>query len=634
MNEPDSQRRAIREQIQQAADAADGPALVQAVRRLAALKALPADAAFAVRRLTQLPADEVTRAGLKPQRVWVARSVTVEPVLPHLALHGACGGLWLQFEVGGYGSFADDMMNPEGALARAKPDLVLLVVDLEDIAGDLRDACAGGSATDIAAATEAAESTLRGLITALRGHSTARLLVQGLVLPDRPVLGDVADGNLEQGEGSAVSRINRAMARACREVGDAVFLDLDRVAARFGRARWRDERMFRINRLALCSELFDDFGAAVVRALRPLYFPARKVLCTDLDHTLWGGIVGEDGPDGIATSNTYPGNCYQDYQRLLRQLSRRGVLLAIASKNNPDDVKEAFERRKRDLLLGLDDFVAVQIGWQSKVVSIRTMARALSLGVDSFVFVDDSEVECAEVRQELPEVLVLQAPAREPWKLTRELAALGAFDQLTVTDADRERVQDYKAQSQRAALEEEAGSRDAFLASLGIVCTAVSALAAPLSRTAQLLGKTNQFNLTTRRHSAGDVERLAAEPGAQALALRVRDRFGDAGVVGVALARTQGQRCIIDSFLLSCRVIGRGVESALLWHLGRKAAEHGARLLVGEFIPTRKNKPCAELYVQHGFCEAGPSPDGGTFFELDLSRGPPPCPAWITFEDE
>jgi FkbH-like protein len=316
------------------------------------------------------------------------------------------------------------------------------------------------------------------------------------------------------------------------------------------------------------------------------------------------------------------------------------VLLAIASKNNEPDVREAFERRKLDLALTLESFAAVQIGWQSKVLMLKAIAGELSLGTDSFVFVDDSPMECAEIRASLPEVQVIQLRPDEPWRIAAHVASsLGALDQLSITEDDRQRAGEYRAQRQRARLEAGAGSREAFLGSLGIVCTLLDARQAPLERTAQLLGKTNQFNLTTRRHSAGEIERLAAEPRAQTWALRVRDRFGDAGVVGVALCRSAGSLCIIDSFLLSCRVIGRGVESALLHHVGNRAIADGATLLVGEYIPTKKNPPCADFYPSHGFVPLAPEraaalgASPGTLYELDLSGGPPPLPAWITLEE-
>jgi FkbH-like protein len=555
-------------------------------------------------------------------------------------VHSVCQGLWLNIEMGGYGSFADELMNSEGALARYAPDLVLFVADNEDLAGDLRWACASGSVEEITTILNDTVDRLTSMLIAFRRHSKARLLVQGLLVPDQPVLGEVTDANLTMGEAWAIRRINEALAQNCRNIGDAVFFDVDTIAARCGKRHWRDERMFRSVRLAVATANFNDYARAITRTLRPLYFPARKVLCTDLDNTLWGGIVGEDGPDKIASGSDFPGNCFREYQRLLLQLSRRGVLLTIASKNNEADVKEAFERRKQDLLVSLDHFAATQVGWHSKVLSLRTMAKELSLGLDSFVMVDDSPMECAEIRQALPEVLVIQAPTHEPWRIATEVADhCAVFEQLTITEDDRQRVTEYRAQRQRSELEAHAGSREEFLASLGIVCQVSSALEAPLSRTVQLIGKTNQFNLTTRRHSEGEVKQLAEQSGSQAWALRVKDRFGDAGVVGIALCRSEGTLCVIDTFLLSCRVIGRSIETALLWHIAQKAKASGATYLIGEFIPTKKNAPCADFYPSHGFVMRDPQKSNiadtsGTLYELDLLAQAIKLPTWITFEEQ
>jgi FkbH-like protein len=393
--------------------------------------------------------------------------------------------------------------------------------------------------------------------------------------------------------------------------------------------------MFFASRLPVSAKSFRAYSRGLVRSFSTLFRAPRKILCTDLDNTLWGGVLGEDGPEGIATGSDFPGNCYLEYQRYLKQLSSRGILLAIVSKNNEADVREAFHLRAADLALSLDSFVAHKISWNEKADSIRELAKELSLGLDSFVFVDDSPVECEAIRQQLPEVAVVEAPAAEPWRLVEVLSAQPFFDAAAVTDDDVHRADEYRAQAKRAELAGSASSRDEFLASLGIVCSFQSALLAPLSRAVQLLAKTNQFNLTTRRHSAAEIEEFASVARGQAVVVRARDRFGDAGVVGLALARRQGDSCVIDSLLLSCRVIGRGIETALLAHVGKQALRTGARRLVGEFIATKKNTPCATFYADHGFTKFVPleeaSPDS-VFYELDLAASAPTSPKWITLE--
>jgi FkbH-like protein len=631
----DQERRDLRRNIKEAVSQSDPIAAVRYGRTLVDLSGKPADVMYCASSFAQL-ADAISKQpGARRLKTYVVRSVTVEPILPFLSVEAVLSNYVLDLQVGGYGSYVDEMLNSQSALAKFKPDLVLVLLDLEEIAGRLPDLCADGIGAEVNQEIEECLARMERMIRSFRSGSSARVLLQGLVVPDTTSLGDVGDANLRQSLTAAVQRLNQGFAALSGTIADCVFFDVDRLAARYGRTRWRDERMFLASRLPVSADSFRVYSRGLVRSFSTLFRAPRKVLCTDLDNTLWGGILGEDGVDGIATGSAFPGNCYLEYQRYLKQLSSRGILLAIVSKNNDADVREAFEVRSADLALNLESFVATKISWNEKSASIRELAQELSLGLDSFVFVDDNPVECEAVRQQLPEVAVVEAPALEPWRLVALLSDQPFFDAAVVTDDDVNRLNEYKAQAQRAELASSAGDRDEFLASLGIVCTFQSALQAPLSRAVQLLAKTNQFNLTTRRRSAAEVEEFASAAGGQAVVVRVRDRFGDAGVVGLALARHLGDSCFIDSLLLSCRVIGRGIETALLAHLGEHAIRNGAKVLVGEFIATKKNAPCADFYVEHGFTKRVPM-DGvhsdSVFYELDLIASPPANPQWITLE--
>jgi FkbH-like protein len=628
----------LRDAVRDAARCADGLAFRKFVADMVDAGLKPADYSFLAARLRELGIDGAKRAGIRVQRTFVTRSITVEPLLPQILLEAFLTGLYLDCEIGSYGGFIDDLTNPKGALASHSPDLVLFLCDAEDLTGNLPAICARGMVDDIELETNRVCRQTRELLNAFRRFQGARLLVQGFVLPDRPVLGDVADSNLPTGESLALRRINAAIAQTCREIRDAVFFDQDLVAARAGRARWRDLRMSMSARVQVSSSCFSEYAKGIVRALRTLYFPPKKVLCTDLDDTLWGGIVGEDGAAGVVTGSSFPGNMYTAYQKFLKNLASRGVLLGIVSKNNEADVEEAWRVRQADIALSLDDFAAKKIGWQDKTQSLRQIAEELSLGLDSFVFVDDNSAECAAVRLELPDVQVVQLTREEPWTHVQKLEALACFDTLSITDEDRYRSEEYCAQRQRAACETKAGSREDFLASLLINCRVVDVMHAPLGRSAQLMAKTNQFNLTTRRYSAGEIERIASSPHHYACAIRISDRFGDNGVVGLAIIEFCELDARIDSFLLSCRVIGRGIESAFLWHLAMKARAEGARRLFGEFVPSAKNRLCVDFYPSHGFQLIPPdvsrAMQGTVCYVLDLATQAPEKPLWITFQEE
>jgi FkbH-like protein len=573
--------------------------------------------------------------GYKRLKTYMVRSVTVEPMLPFLTVEAALAGYVLDIEVGGYGSYMNEMLNPQSELDRSHSELVLVLLDLEEISGRLPDLCADGLGVGVEAEIGESVARVGQMLRSYRERNAGRLVVQGCVVPDSTSLGPVGDGNLKYSLVNVVKELNRQMLALCTTVSDCVFFDVDEIAARYGRANWRDTRLFLASRLPISAGAFGTYARGLVRTMSVLFRAPRKVLCTDLDNTLWGGVLGEDGAHGIVTGSAFPGNCYLEYQRYLKQLASRGILLALVSKNNEADVEEAFQIRSADLAVRLDTFVAKKIGWNEKSDALRALARDLSLGLDSFVFVDDNPTECEAIRQYLPEVAVVQAPVDKPWELVGMLADKWFFDSAAITEDDVNRSKEYEAQVQRDALRDTTTSRDEFLQSLGIVCTFMSAVHAPLARSVQLLAKTNQFNLTTRRHSSTEVERFATAAGGQAVAVRVRDRFGDAGVVGLMLVSQEGDQCMIDSLLLSCRVIGRGIETALLSFVAERAARMGSRWLIGEYIESKKNAPCADFYPQHGFerdAEFGGA--GSIFYRLDLTERMPISPAWLTIEGD
>jgi len=627
----DSERQERRRLIKEAVSRQDAAAVLSEVRHLLATSSKPTDVAFSASALAEIAQAHVAQLSATPIKLHIVRSITVEPILPFLKVEAALANYVLDVKVGGYGSYFDELLQASAASKDDAPDLVLLLLDLEDLAGRLPDVCASNRPADVAQEIEESISRMASVLKAFRAANPARLLIQGCVLPDRTSLGDVGDANLPSSLPNAVAQLNQQLAALCRSIPACVFFDVDHLAARHGRSNWRDERMFLASRLPIASEAFSPYAAGLVRTFSVLFRAPRKVLCTDLDNTLWGGVLGEDGPEGIATGTAFPGNSYLNYQRYLKHLAARGILLAIVSKNDEPEVRKAFELRAADLALTLDDFVALKISWGDKPEALRQLASELSLGLDSFVFVDDNPLETESVRQQLPQVAVIQAPLEAPWKLVDLLSQSPYFDAALITDEDANRLTEYKAQAQRAQLVQNSGSRADFLASMQIVCTFESALQAPLSRAVQLLAKTNQFNLTTRRRSASEIEDFASNPCGQAIAVRARDRFGDSGVVGLALARTLGDACHIDSFLLSCRVIGRGIETALLAHLAQHAIQTGATSLTGEFIPSGKNTPCASFYPDHGFTQIA-SETNSVLYQLNLTPSTLATPEWITVE--
>jgi FkbH-like protein len=350
------------------------------------------------------------------------------------------------------------------------------------------------------------------------------------------------------------------------------------------------------------------------------------VLAVDLDGTLWGGVIGEDGPDGVRLGSEYPGAAYRSLQRAILDLHRRGVVLAICSKNNPPEALEMIERHP-SMLLRREHFAAVRINWVDKAQNLREIAAELNVGVDAVALLDDSPVEREWVRGQLPEVTVIELGG-DPLGYADTLRLAPVFERISVTEEDRARGRYYAEEGRRKELERSAASLEDFYRSLELKVEVEEVGPQTLARAAQLTQKTNQFNLTTRRYTEAELGELASSPESRVYTLRAADRFGDSGIVGVAITRRENGSCEIDALLMSCRVIGRTIETAFLATIADEAGRAGAERLAGWFLPTAKNAPASGFYGSHGF-ERVAEDEGATRWELDLAGSTPACPPWI-----
>lgn len=558
-------------------------------------------------------ARQLDASGLRPIRAGVLSTFTAQFLAPFVQVEGARRGFALTPWFAPWGHLEEQALDPASELFAQQPDAIIVLARIEEMLPAVATSFLALSDDERHAQLATLESRLRALIEAVRRHSTARLLIANFAPPPRLAAG-LADAAQIFSEAAFIQRANDALAAVCRAVPDVAVLDYARLVAEHGTRAWVDPKLFHLARLPFGVTAQIALSKLIARTLRAAFVVPAKVLALDLDHTLWGGILGEDGLGGIKLGDEYPGNVFKAFQRYLATLAARGVLLAICSKNNEADVDEVFARHG-DMILRREDFAAVRINWQPKSANLRELAAKLNLGLDSFVFFDDSPFEREEVRAALPMVTVLDVP-ESPLDYIECVEQSGAFDRLSLSDEDRRRTALYREQSARAVAEQQAGSMEDFLRSLGLIATIGTVDADTLPRVAQLLAKTNQFNLTVRRHSAADVQAML-ERGAIALWLRLADRFGDHGLVGVAIALPgENGAWRIDSFLLSCRVIGRGVETAFLSRLATLARERGATGIVGEYLPAPKNSLVAEFFPQQGF-----APAGERTWHLDLTTG-------------
>jgi FkbH-like protein len=365
------------------------------------------------------------------------------------------------------------------------------------------------------------------------------------------------------------------------------------------------------------------YGELVGRLLAAKQGRSYKCLVLDLDNTVWGGVIGDDGLDGIVLGQGSPlGEAYVAFQDYARELTRRGVILAVCSKNDEANALEPFDKHP-DMVLRRADIASFVANWSDKAANIRAIAEELNIGLDSLVFIDDNPFERNLVRQELPMVAVPEV-SEDPTYFAQAIADAGYFEGLSVTEEDRERAGQYQGNKAREALKSSATDLPAYLRGLEMRLIWKRFDKLGLQRIVQLINKSNQFNLTTRRYTDEDVFAVMADPNAFGLQLRLLDRFGDNGVIAIVIGRLKsGGDLYIDTWLMSCRVLGRQVEPTTLNLIAQEARKLGARRLIGEYIPTKKNGMVKGHYVRLGFTVMETDATGGNRNLLDLASFTP-----------
>ncbi|MCA1592644.1 MAG: HAD-IIIC family phosphatase [Acidobacteria bacterium] len=566
------------------------------------------------------------RVPLLPYRLAVLRSFTVEPLMPLLRAACFVAGVDLSVHVGEFNAYAQELLGPNSPLDEFEADAAVLAVQTRDVAPDLWRDFADLKADEREAIAVRVAGGFRDWVRAFRERSRAHLIIHTLEEPTAPSQ-SILDAQDAGGQAAVVRRINDELRRFAAEQSGVYVLDYDALVARHGRALWHDERKWLAARLPFAASSLSHAVAEWMRFIHPLTGKIAKALAVDLDNTLWGGVVGEDGLAGLRLGAEYPGAAYLELQRTLLDLQRRGILLCVCSKNNPEDALEALAKHP-GMLLRPRHFAAVRVNWKDKADNLREIARELNIGTDALAFLDDNPFEREHVRAELPEVTVIELPD-DPLRFAQAVRDCPVFERLSLSTEDRERGSYYVAERERANLGRRRPTREDFYRNLRQEAEVAPVTPLTLRRVAQLTQKTNQFNLTTRRYTEQQIEEMSERAGWHVLALGLRDRFGDNGLVGVAIVRECADAWEIDTFLLSCRVIGRTVETALLSDLTERARARGAKNIQGRFFPTKKNAPAVNFYPAHGFSLVEEN-EGGSLWALDLSGGGGvECPAWI-----
>ncbi len=485
------------------------------------------------------------------------------------------------------------------AFTSQTPDAIVILWRLEDLAqGDLRAFLRGADAASVLAKVE----ELAAAIAALRARFGGVLVVSTPPYPHSPDH-HVRSLRAAEGLGGVHRKVVELWLQRMGELNGISVLDLDGLQRFIGIRNSEDHRKWRLYRQPFSEQFWSEMATDLARLVRAHRMAPMKCLVVDCDNTLWGGVVGEDGPAGLALGADHPGAAFVDFQHQLLNLKAQGVMLALCSKNNEADVWEVFDRHDA-MILRRDDLVGHRITWTDKAANLASLAEELNIGFDSMVFVDDSPLEIAQVQAALPMVACIQVP-EDVSAFPGLFAAYRGFDREQVTDEDRARSGMMAQERVRRDLSAGLSGED-FRRSLELVVDLFRVEPEHVARVSQLTNKTNQFNLTTIRRTPAEISALLTSPSTEVLAWRVSDRFGDYGLVGVAILETGTEDLEIESLLMSCRVLGRGVESAVLAGIGEIARNRRANRIAGAFIPTAKNQPAASLYADHGFAEITP----------------------------
>jgi len=513
---------------------------------------------------------------------------------------------------GAYDNYVAEITDPGSELYAFAPQVVV-VLPAE------RRCVYTGRLTDAREAQQAeARQTVESLwelACAIHERAGAEVIMTNFLLPGRHDLGAFRSRTLGS-DWSFRKWVNLEFG-----LGAPAFLhicDWEFLGYRLGGLAARDERSWFESKQPCSPALLVALAREVAHLMASLKRAPKKVLALDLDNTLWGGVVADDGLDGIELGDTSPrGEAFKAFQKYILSLKQRGVLLAVCSKNDHARAAEPFEKHP-DMVLKLDDFVAFKANWEPKSDNLKAMALELNLGIDSFVFVDDNPAEIEIVRQFAPEVTpILLGP--DPSDYVGQLADSRWFEPRNITREDAERTDQYRSDAQRQALAASVTDMGAYLESLQMKAVITEFRSVDVPRLAQLINKSNQFNLTTRRRSESDVAAVMAVPEHIAFSMRLSDRFGDHGLISIVIGRRDGEVMEIDTWLMSCRVLKRQVEEEVLNELARLARARWCRRLRGIYLPTPKNDMVRDFYHRMGFALISES-DTGREFELRLEE--------------
>jgi FkbH-like protein len=528
----------------------------------------------------------VSLAPLSPFRLSVLGNATTCLYVPTLAAAAARHGISVTLQQAEYDQVMQEALDPNSTINTSRPDAVLLALDFHGLPF--------GSTSSAAAALDYVETVRQGLE---RG-SRSPVILQTVACPPAPLFGSL-DTQIDSSLRRQILTFNDGLALLAKKRGDYL-LDIAALAEMIGTQSWQDPAQWNLYKLPFAQNMVPIYVEHVSRMLGAIRGTSKKCLVLDLDNTLWGGIIGDDGLNGILIGQGEgTSEAHLEVQKAALALRERGIILAVCSKNDDAVARQPF-REHPDMILREEHITVFQANWRDKASNLEAIAKTLNIGVDALVFLDDNPVERNQVRTALPMVAVPELP-EDASLYARTLLNAGYFEAINFSEEDKKRAAQYQENAQRAELESSARNMDEFLSSLDMKIETGPITPLNLVRVSQLINKTNQFNLTTRRYTQSEVESMMNNPDVLTIQVRLTDRFGDNGIIAVGIGIFKDDVCEIDTWLMSCRVLGRRVEEALLAEFAEQAKNRGVQHLRGRYIASAKNSMVQDHYKKLHF---------------------------------
>ena len=539
----------------------------------------------------------------KKINVGILASFSLNGLEETLRVKSAQKGIDCRIYVGDYNQYNQEIFKSNSRLFQFNPQLTFLILDVRHILGELYFLPYSISASERKEFVETKVDEIKKLVEAFLDNSNSKLVITNFQIPVYSPYG-INEQKEDFGMKQLVYEINNKIRHELKDQSLVFIYDFNEFVMKFGEYNVFNYQDYFFGDIKISIDYIPKFADELLGYVNAVMGITKKCIVLDLDNTLWGGIIGEDGFDNIKLGDDAVGRSFVEFQKRLLALNQRGIILAINSKNNFEDAMEVIKKHP-SMILREDNFACMKINWDDKVTNLQEISKELNIGLDSMVFFDDDLINQEFVKTSLPEVLVVELP-NDSSQFAQIITKMKEFDVLKITEEDVKRNEMYLVQKKRTELKNKIVDFDEFLKQMNIEVNIKKADSFTIPRISQLTLKTNQFNLTTKRYQQEEISSFSSDKDRIVECVQVSDKFGDNGITGVyIIEKKDSKEWIIDTFLLSCRIMGRKVEEAMLYQIIEKAKNLGIKKIKGKFIPTKKNKPAENFYSDCGFKKEG-----------------------------